>query len=169
MPQCPVVGNSAGIRYSLGVTLPDLPTIGSRITHARTGHGWTVSELARRMPKYQRMGRDQARTHTWVLSLESNKQSPSVEQAHQLAAVLVRPAQWLIFGSASGDTEFVAAMRAIEPQLDSRGRLTVELTAQAQARMSDDGDLSAQGFGVTPQQPAPTAPAARRPRVQRSN
>ena len=87
------------------------------------------------MPTYRRAGRDQQRTHAWVSDLENDKTSPSVEQAHQLAKVLERPTKWLIFGNDSGDTAFVATMRALEPQLDDRGRLTVELVAQAQAQM----------------------------------
>lgn len=72
------------------------------------------------------------RTRQWVSDIEAGRVIPRADHLALLAEVLGVDAGWLLLGERS-DTDFVAAMRALEPRLDDRGRRTVLTLARAEA------------------------------------
>lgn len=87
--------------------------------------------------------------------MEGGEYEPTLESLPVFAELLTSKPWTLAWGAElQGDTDFVAAMRSIDERLDDRGRLTVELLAQQQARMAQGENDFGPG-GVFPQDPQP--------------
>ncbi|MGE0133720.1 MAG: helix-turn-helix domain-containing protein [Dehalococcoidia bacterium] len=71
------------------------------------------------------------RAAQWISKIEKGEITPRADHLAALCVVLGADAGWVIAGDASGMSEFVSRMRALEPRLDARGRAMVLGAAEA--------------------------------------
>lgn len=134
-PVCITGANS----YTRAVTFRQ--DLGKRIADARLVAGYkTPGAFAAKLASIGvRTERGKLASRRWVAGLESGEYVPSFEQLPVIAGVLGTKPWTLAWGaSVQGDSDFVAAMRGLDEQLDDRGRLTVLLLAQQEARLVRD-------------------------------
>lgn len=141
----------------------DDSTLAGRVKRARLKKGLTHEQVIAKMPGHARLGEVVTYARNWMTSVENGTKIPTLAQLEGLAEILDRDAWWLAWGDRTGDTELVGLIRSLEPDLDDRGVLTVELVAQQQAAFSR-GD-SAFGFPDGPSSPVEPTPFRPRPRA----
>lgn len=73
----------------------------------------------------------------WVSKVETGRQEPNLADLAALGRALQVSVGWLVTGDDSGETEFVARLRAMEPLMDERGRREVLATAQRQVEEAE--------------------------------
>lgn len=110
--------------------------VGQRIALRRAALSLSQEAVVGQMAPRERAGEMRGYTREWLSGVESGKTDPSVAQFYELAAVLRTTPGWLLAGDASGDSEFVAAMRGYDEDLDERGRIMLLTQAGAEAQQA---------------------------------
>ncbi len=108
-------------------------TFGERVRAMREEHDLTQADLAALLPD----GSRGARTGNWVSQVEAGTVPAKLEWLPDFSRALGVSIEWLVTGEASGDSEFIARLRGLEPQLDRRGRNAVLAIAQQQVDDSE--------------------------------
>lgn len=110
--------------------------LGKRIGMRRALLTLSQQDVAGQISPRQRAGKLQPYTREWLSGVEGGKTEPSLDLLHELAVILKTTPQWLLAGDAVGDSEFVAAMRVFDEDLDDRGRVILLRHAEAEAEQA---------------------------------
>lgn len=111
----------------------DEQTFGARVRALRTELHLSQEQLAARCLSPE----GAPRTPSYVSRIESDTLDPTIYDLRVISEALRTTVGWLVTGEASGDSEFIAQLKALEPQLDRRGRKAVLAIASQQV---DDAD-----------------------------
>lgn len=106
--------------------------VGERIRLARIERNFSQEGLASLCPP----GPRGPRSATWVYGIEKGTQEPSLGDLLSIAENLQIDVAWLLTGEQSGDSEFLARLRGMEPLLDATGQRTVLAAAETQVEES---------------------------------
>lgn len=106
---------------------------GDRIRAARLERGLSQDGVAALCPPYTRGGKTTARTGAWLGYIEKEQGEPSLSDLIEISRILQADVRWILTGEESGDSEFIARLRGIEPLLDERAKRTVLRTAAGEA------------------------------------